>query len=255
MELVAEGVVARVDAEAGGRLASLRIDDHELLVTDRSSGVYGWGCYPMVPWAGRVRRGRFRFEGDEVTLPPGMPPHAIHGVGVERPWTTTGPAELTCDLGEPWPFGGRAVQRLDLTGARLLMELSVEADRPMPAMVGWHPWFRRRLDGSEPVVLDFAPEAMLVRDDDGIQTGATVPPPPGPWDDCFSGVRQPVRLTWPDVLSLELRSTCDFWVVYTEPDHAACVEPQSGPPDGFNRDPEVVEPGAALTHRFEIRWR
>ena len=106
-----------------------------------------------------------------------------------------------------------------------------------------------------PVVLDFVPDAMLVRDDDGIQTGATVPPPPGPWDDCFSGVRQPVGLEWPDVLTVELRSSCRYWVAYTEPDHAACVEPQSGPPDAFNWAPEIVEPGAALTHRFEIRWR
>ena len=37
-------------------------------------------------------------------------------------------------------------------------------------------------------------------------------------------------------------------------DHAACIEPQSGPPDAFNGDPEIVDPGARLTHWFEIRW-
>ena len=35
-----------------------------------------------------------------------------------------------------------------------------------------------------------------------------------------------------------LTSTCDHWVVYTEPEHAICVEPQSGPP-------ERRQPGAA----------
>ena len=254
MELTADGVVAVVDLDAGGRLASLCVHGHELLVTDRADGVYGWGCYPMVPWAGRVRRGRFRFQDTEVALPLGMPPHAIHGVGVESAWIRTGPTELACDLRDPWPFGGRALQRLDLDGDRLVLGLSVEAEQAMPAMVGWHPWFRRRLDGGGPVELDFVPDAMLTRDDDGIQTGATVPPPPGPWDDCFSGVRQPVGLAWPDVLAVQLRSSCAFWVVYTEPDHAACVEPQSGPPDSFNQTPQVVEPGAPLTHWFEIRW-
>lgn len=255
MELIAEGVTALVDLEAGGRLASLRVHGHELLVTDRSDGVYGWGCFPMVPWAGRVRRGRFRFEDRDVTLPLGMPPHSIHGVGVELPWTQTSPTAWELALDDPWPFGGRAVQSLDLTAERLRLELTVEADRAMPAMVGWHPWFRRRLDGSDPVALDFAPDAMLVRDDDGIPTGAAVPPSPGPWDDCFTGVRQPIGLAWGEELSVELRSSCSDWVVYTEPDHAACVEPQSGPPDAFNWAPEIIGPDGALTHWFEIRWR
>ncbi len=254
MELTADGVSVRIDLEAGGRLASLRVRDHELLVTDRSAGLYGWGCYPMVPWAGRVRRGRFRFADRDVTLPLGMPPHSIHGIGVELPWTRTSSTTWERTLHDPWPFGGRAVQSADLTDERLVLELSVEAERAMPAMVGWHPWFRRRLDDGVSVALRFAADAMLVRDDDGIPTGATVPPPPGPWDDCFSGVGQPVGLTWGDELSLELRSTCDHWVAYTEPDHAVCVEPQSGPPDAFNLAPQVVQPGTPLTHRFEIRW-
>jgi aldose 1-epimerase len=255
MELVADGVVARVDLEAGGRLASLQVHGHELLVTDRSAGVYGWGCYPMVPWAGRVRRGRFRFEDRDVTLPLGMPPHSIHGIGVQRPWKQTGPTGSERALDDPWPFGGRAVQTLDLTDGRLRMELTVEAERAMPAMVGWHPWFRRRLGAGDPLTLDFAPDAMLVRDDDGIPTGPTVAPPRGPWDDCFTGVRQPVELAWGDELSVELRSSCSHWVVYTEPDDAACVEPQSGPPDAFNWAPQIVTPDAPLTHWFEIRWR
>lgn len=255
MELTADGVSLLVDLEAGGRLASLRVHGHELLVTDREAGVYGWGCYPMVPWAGRVRGGRFRFDDREEVLPLGMPPHAIHGVGVELPWTRTSATTWERALDDPWPFGGTASQAADLNDERLLLELTVEADRSMPAMVGWHPWFRRRLDAGSPVALDFAADAMLVRDADGIPSGATVSPAPGPWDDCFTGVGQPIGMTWGDQLVLELRSDCDHWVVYTEPDHAACVEPQSGPPDAFNRAPRIVEPGAPLTRWFELRWR
>jgi aldose 1-epimerase len=44
-------------------------------------------------------------------------------------------------------------------------------------------------------------------------------------------------------------------VVYDEPAHATCVEPQSGPPDAFNlgraRD---LEPGASLSARFLWEW-
>ena len=39
----------------------------------------------------------------------------------------------------------------------------------MPAVLGWHPWFRRSIvDGAPPVVLGFDAEAMLVRDAEGM---------------------------------------------------------------------------------------
>jgi aldose 1-epimerase len=59
-------------------------------------------------------------------------------------------------------------------------------------------------------------------------------------------------LEWPGVLRLEITSTCAWWVVYSEPEHAVCVEPQSGPPDAVNGVPEIVAPGTPLTH--EMRW-
>ncbi|NBY57672.1 MAG: aldose epimerase, partial [Actinobacteria bacterium] len=35
-------------------------------------------------------------------------------------------------------------------------------------------------------------------------------------------------------------SDCDHWVIYDMPTHALCVEPQSGPPDGFTLLPQLV---------------
>jgi aldose 1-epimerase len=32
-----------------------------------------------------------------------------------------------------------------------------------------------------------------------------------------------------------MTSTCDHVVLYDEPRHAICVEPQTGPPDALNR--------------------
>ena len=43
----------------------LVIDGHEVLVgDDDTSDPMRWGCYPMVPWAGRVAYGRFEDCGD-----------------------------------------------------------------------------------------------------------------------------------------------------------------------------------------------
>jgi galactose mutarotase-like enzyme len=42
--------------------------------------------------------------------------------------------------------------------------------------------------------------------------------------------------------------------VYTDPEHAVCVEPQSGPPDEFNLAPNVVHPGTPLVITATFRW-
>ena len=58
----------------------------------------------------------------------------------------------------------------------------------------------------------------------------------------------------PAQLRLELSSSCQWWVVYSEPEHAICVEPQSGPPDAANLAPEIVVPGRPLEHVMRWSW-
>jgi aldose 1-epimerase len=252
LEAGAARVVVRPDE--GGRLGSLVVGGHEVLWTSDPQGPIHWGSYPMAPWAGRVRDGRFTFAGRAHQLPLGMPPHAIHGVVYDRPWEVLGPDRLGIELDERWPFRGRAEQRFALDEDGLAMTLLIEADEPMPASLGWHPWFRRSLgEGIEPVRLRFEPGTMLVRDGTGMPSGERVPPTQGPWDDAFTDVAQPPVLEWGDTLRLEVSSTCRWWVVYTEPAHALCVEPQSAPPDALNGPADVVEPGTPLVH--EMRWR
>jgi aldose 1-epimerase len=256
--LEADGVRVEIAPDDGGRLASVVVDGRELLVASSSDGPMTWGSYPMAPWAGRVRRGRFVFGGREHQLPITMPPHAIHGVAYDRPWAVTGPAEIALDLDERWPFRGRLVQRFTVEPDGLEVRMRLEAAEPMPAVLGWHPWFTRVLTDdagrSSPVELVFEPTTMLRRDEEGIPTGELVAPPPGPWDDCFSAPRSDPLLVWPGVLRLTLSSSCSWWVVYTHPEHAVCVEPQSGPPDAVTIAPEVVEPGEPLEHLMRWRW-
>lgn len=261
LRLAAGDVRAVVLPEDGGRLGSVVVAGQELLVT-QGMGPMQWGSYPMVPWAGRIRRGRFRFDGREHVLPQGMPPHAIHGVAYDRPWRIDGPAQISIELDDRWPFGGRARQRFVLDEEGLEVVMTVEADEEMPVTIGWHPWFRRRLAGSdEPAVLRFSARSMLLRDGDGMPDGRLVPPTPGPWDDVFTGVGDGPELEWPGRIRLALSSTCAWWVVYSEPEHAICVEPQSGPPDAVNLGsvrpdlaPSIVRPGVPLEHSMRWRW-
>jgi aldose 1-epimerase len=241
--------------QAGGRIAQIVFGGIEQLVgySETNAATIAWGSYPMLPWAGRVRNGRFEFQGSACQLPLNLEGHAIHGVGFAMPWkveTHGGHAtELSLALPEDerWPFGGVARQRIVLGDRRLEMSLSVTAGAtPMPAVIGWHPWFHK------PERLDFSAESIYPRDLDGLATLPLTVPTAGPWDDCFIN-HSPVTIERAGQ-TLRLSSDCDHWVVYDQTDFATCVEPQSGPPDGFNLKPEVLSPGATLSRQFLIEW-
>jgi aldose 1-epimerase len=250
-------VVASVDLLHGGRLASLIVRGIELLAPrQRDNDLLHWGCYPLAPWAGRVRNAMFPFDGRMVGLETDLPPHAIHGLGYRFPWTAAGPAHLQCDLSSLWDFGGRLDQRLVITFESLELSLTVTATtKRMPAMLGWHPCFRRRLaTGAPEVVLGFEPTGMWERDASDIPTGRIIDVPKGPWDDCFSGVAQAPVLTWPGQRSLRIESETPNWVIFDELPEIVCVEPLTDAPDVFNRRPTVLEPGESTTLTMRLVW-
>ena len=254
--LAAGDVTAIVRPDLGARISSLTIGGTELLVTDADRPV-DWGLYPMAPFAGRLRHGRVEFGGSVHQLPLTLPPHAIHGTLVTRAWDVVTDGVMEVELRDPWPYRGRVRHTVDLQEDHLALELTVEADEPMPAWAGWHPWFRRDIGiAGAPAEVDFTAGAMYERDGEGVPTGATVAPPPGPWDDCFTKLSGPPRVVWPGWLELTVESPHEYPVVYTEPPHAVCVEPQTAPPDALNLGmAAVLEPGKPLVATMALRWR
>ncbi|MEU6550383.1 aldose 1-epimerase [Streptomyces sp. NPDC046915] len=239
----------------GGRVGGLRIGGLELLRQgDR------FGCFPMVPWCGRIREGRFLDGATAHRMPLNSPPHAIHGTARDGAWRVArvgvDEAVLTYDLVEPWPFPARVTQAVTLAEDALTLTMSVETyDSSFPAQIGWHPWFNRNL-GDQDVRLDFDPAWQEERGDDHLPTGNRVAPKPGPWDDCFGmpgGVD--VTLTWPGQLELKVTSREEWVVVYDEQEAAVCVEPQTGPPNGLNTLPRLVTPLEPLEATTTWRWR
>lgn len=249
-------LAAYVAPAAGGRLCQVAFEGLDWLATydAEHAGAISWGCFPMVPWAGRVRGGRFRFRGCDYRLPVTLGAHAIHGTGYDVPWTVLASAPDRVELGlelphdDRWPFGGRARQVIAVGERRLVLTLAVRAgEQAMPAVVGWHPWFLK------PDALQFVPDGCYPRDAEGIATSTLAPPMAGPWDDCFRNTR-PVVLER-SAHALRLESDCPYWVVYDEPRHATCVEPQSGPPDAFNSGlANFLEPGAEQVSTFTWSW-
>ena len=214
-----------------------------------------WGCYPMVPFAGRVRHGRFAFDGVDYELPINLDAHAIHGYGFTSEWTVSDEQTLTWELRSPWPFPGGVVQSFALFDDRLTLSMTLHAEARQPVTMGWHPWFRRDIGAGAPVRLDFQAARMYELDGESIPTGQLIDPPAGPWDNCFTDLSKGPKLRWGDALTLDLTSTADYWVIYDEPVDAICVEPQTGPPDAFNRSPAVIDAGESASIEMNLIWR
>lgn len=86
------GVTVTVDLDIGGRIAQIDVAGRPLLWDDRTGGALAWGSFPMAPWAGRIRNGRFRHDGVDHRLELNHEDadgsrHAIHGTVYTQPWT------------------------------------------------------------------------------------------------------------------------------------------------------------------------
>ena len=258
IELSTDALRVEVAPQAGGRIAQISCDGLDWLCghAPGNEAAIAWGSYPMLPWAGRVRHGRFEFDGRVVQLPLNLGAHAVHGVGFVLPWQVQAQSAATLEMSlqlprdARWPFGGRANQRIAITQRTLRLELSLTAEElamPRPVL-GWHPWFVK------PERLDFLPTHCYPRDEQGIATRPLVEPPWGsPWDDCFINSR-PVELGRVG-RTLRLTADCNHWVVYDERAYSTCVEPQSGPPDAFNLEPgRRLASGETVTAWCHLEW-
>jgi galactose mutarotase-like enzyme len=216
----------------------------------------------MAPFAGRVRGGRFAWGGTVHELEPNHAGHAMHGTVFDRRWllelADVGFLRLRANLQPGWPFAGWAVHEVALSATRLDLRLEVHTDgATFPATLGWHPWFRRRIEVGGSLDVAVVATRWYPRGVDGLPLGHLEPrPASGPWDDCFTAVTWPVSLSWPGALEVTMTSTCDHLVFYDEPTHAICVEPQTGPPDALNHleRATLVRQSHPLIAEMSLSW-
>lgn len=224
-----------VDAARGARIRRLRLGGHDLLVDHAAdvASAFRDGMFLMAPYAGRVARAQFAWEGASVQLPMNAPPHSAHGVVADVTWRSTTPGAFTTLLDGRWPFGGWASIDIEIRATGLRLEARVGgAWHRMPTNIGWHPWFRRRIDGVDGSLVWDVP--MVYREDDGITSRSLTPrdPTSRTWT-APPGDADPV-VRWPGMFDLRLTSAeARCWVVHETPD-AICVEPQTAPGDALN---------------------
>jgi aldose 1-epimerase len=209
-------------------------------------------CYPLVPFSNRVGHAALQWKG---TLYPlvrnnGDEPHAIHGVGWQRPWqlldSDTGFALLSYEhrADSAWPFAFDSSQSFRLAPDSLALTLSVtnQSQEPAPAGLGWHPFFIKR-SGAH---LFFRATGRWEMGEDKLPTRRV--PTPGidadcaalDVDHCFDGWDGEAVLS-DGTFEIRLASNLSRLVVFTTPARdVIAIEPVSH----VNNAPALVAQGA-----------
>ena len=284
LHLTRGGFQLAVCPALGGAITRFAFDGVDLLRPwDGSEQVRRTGCFVLAPYSNRVADGRFDFDGSSHQLRRNSADHAlpIHGVAWKRAWQLDerGADHLLLSLSHDpregenaadWPFAFHLSQRLQLLddGLRLELRLHNRDSRPMPAGLGWHPYFPRHAG----VELQFTAEAVWLADEQQLPLHQAAIPAswdfrqlravdePG-LDNNFSGWNGQARLCWPEQrlsLAIEAGPGLQHLIVYTPPavQGFIAVEPVSHANGALNRGAEGLEilaPGQTLIR--DCRWR
>jgi aldose 1-epimerase len=255
-----------LDPNRGGAIRELNWRGHDLLrPTPAGAGddPFDMACFPMIPYANRIKQGRFDFGGRSVHLARNwsQDPHPLHGQGWRAPWSVVDESSSSATLrfeggGDEWPWKYQCEQSFQLMQDGLGIELALEnlSDAVMPVMLGLHPYFpaagRAQLQAHLPRVW-MTDEAALPMEEaltpvdwrfDHARAVGSVP-----LDHAFSGWNGIASLRWPD-RTLTIRAThCNHLHIYVPTNRDFfCVEPQTAAPGALSRKPTeatALEPG------------
>src|SRR5258706_8028646 len=232
--------------------------------------------FPLAPFSGRVRDGRFVFAGRQISLPRNFDnsPHAIHGNAWQLPWKVTAHDAASASLvleherGD-WPFAYRAEQHFVLTPRSLEVELVVSNTdaAAMPLGIGQHPYFpytpgmTLQAEVSQMWESDHDLPVRLTRNDTVESLARGLKMASITLDNNFIGWKHVATMRWPETghrLRMTAQSPLSFLVVYTPPTRDfLCVQPVSNTVDWLNLGylgsdqicGMVLAPGATLTGR------
>ncbi len=210
--------------------------------------------FALAPFCNRIRDGRFQFAGRDVTLSPnlGDHPHALHGQAWRGTWSVASSTETEAVLafdhppGE-WPWSYRAEQRFGLGDSGLRVELSVTntSAEPMPAGLGFHPYFPardgERLQAGVTGVWMIDGDCLPTRHVDGVWRSDWAAGAPTAVseliDNCYTGWNGVATLSAPGGATTTLTASpeCRWLHVYSPPGaDFVCAEPVTNRPDPFN---------------------
>jgi aldose 1-epimerase len=226
----------------GGCIAGLWLGDVPVLKSTRAQVLHSVrtaGSYPLVPFSNRVGHAQLLWQGTDRPLVKNFEPepHAIHGVGWERPWhvleSTDSFAMLSYEhrADKAWPFDFDTSQVFKLSPGALEMTISItnQSLHSAPVGLGWHPYLIKR-SGSQ---LHFNSTGRWEMGEDKLpthrepHTGLACDPHALAVDHCFDGWSGAVTLQ-DALLRTRITSSLSRLVVFTTPQRDdIAIEPVS----------------------------
>lgn len=270
MELIARDIGdlrVEVAPSLGGRIHRISYRGVDLLRTPRSiaesrTDPWYWSGFFMAPWCNRIPNGRFAFNSGAYCVPPNFDDgSAIHGQVHRRAWliledTNDRPLRwgVSVDDEFPWPYTVEASMWLTTSSLRIRLLLTNTSTTPMPAGLGWHPWFNAqdRLLMRIPARMQFPLSASHGGESAPIPTSG-----PAVLDSADNAVwgrhelyadiaGEPISLIWPNegiLCRMHVDQSAHVLVYAHEQTRSIAVESQSHALNGFERLAECL-PGA-----------
>ncbi len=267
-----------IRADLGGSIVSLEMDGRPVLRAVEASNITNArqaGSFALVPFSNRIAHATLQWMGTDHPLIRNNAdePHAIHGIGWQRPWTVLEQSEEFTLLSYEhradggWPFAFDASQAIQLKGQELHQTLSItnQDTKPTPVGLGWHPYFIKRKNTQ----IEFSATSKWEMGEDKLpthrvaSTGMHQACSNLAIDHCFEG--------WVDTLKIEdeqfaikVKSNLHRLVIYTHPGlDSIAVEPVSHVNNAINMNvlrPDlenkygitVLEPGESISAYMSI---
>lgn len=278
LRLEAGALACDIVPALGGAIAGLWLGDTPVLRSTPGAqlgSVRQSGSYPLVPFSNRIAQATLQWQGTDHPLVRNFAPepHAIHGVGWQRPWEVLESSDQFALLAfehraDPsWPFDFDCSQTFQLTPQRLALTLSMtnQSAHAAPAGLGWHPYFVKRASSR----IRFESAGRWEMGPDKLPTerlacpGLDAPCAALDVDHCFDGWKGLVSLT-DDRLRLSISANLSRLVVFTNPSRDfVAIEPVSHVNNALNlagaAGPEavalgvrVLAPGESMTVQMVI---
>lgn len=275
--------IARLAARVRGNVVPILRPTPDDAIASLNSSLFA--SFALVPWSNRLADARFTFRGTTHQLKPNTPEgYAIHGDVRKRPWRVVAQTATTlelafaardfADVNFPFPF--EVVLRYALDGATFgaTIELTSRAAGPIPAGMGFHPYYRRTLlDDAEQVELR-ATVARAYRELVPVHPAVPITPEQDfsrgralgdqDFDTCFAGWDGTATITWPGSrvrAHVACDATLDHMILFAPPGKPFfALEPVSNANNGFNLaalgDPDagmrVLAPGETLRGTWRL---
>jgi aldose 1-epimerase len=269
--------------QVGGSIGSWTVQGQSMLRAASAASIaardpFGMASFPLVPFSNRIGNAVFEWGGNRIRLARNFPPepHAIHGVGFERPWLWADRSAVSALLtlshqpDAAWPWAFEARQRITISERLLTLDLSAvnRAPQPAPLAFGHHPYLPQ-----SGALLTFGARGVWLAGPDGLPSERVTPSGKFDFsqatpvehaeiDHCFTDWTGSAYIAWPDkpwALQISGSRTLPNAVVYIRSGgDGFCFEPVPHINNALNlRGSEPAMPVMAPGETFKagIRFR